>query len=440
MNQTFMYCYCCYMLLHFCFTFHHVCFNKKKKKKKKNLIADLEEGNRKCGQLTMKKAHIVSFFSTNSFGCQAIAVFESRRSPTEVMSTTYIFTDDYFENDTSHNNLTNYIPDQDILSCETKPLEPAAALILCLINAAIFLLAIPGNLLVGCVISSSINALTPSDMYLFHLTIADGLMALTIPFSATAMIQGWIFEDFMCKLISFVFDVNFYTSIIFLVCISVDRYLVIVHARETYKHRKRMCSWILCAAVWGLGLALAAPSFFHQVSKISNDSEILICSETYDKDNAALWRLAIRGVHHIFGFLLPLGVMITCYSITIARLLHTRGFHKHRAMKVIIVLVVAFLLCWTPYHLTTIVDTLLRGRVIPYDCAVRSSVSTALTVTNTLALLHSCINPFLYAFVGQRFRKKIMHLSQRKLRKERMSLSKFSRSTSQTSEGSGAVF
>lgn len=356
------------------------------------------------------------------------------------MTFTFVFTDDYFDNDTLHNNLTRYVLDDGTLSCEIKPLEPSAAVTLCLINTIIFILAIPGNLLVGWVIGSSRLALTPSDVYLFHLTIADGLMALTIPFWAISGIQGWIFGDFMCKFLHLIFDTNFYTSIIFLACISVDRYLVIVHASETLKSRKRMCSWILCATVWALGTALSLPSLFNEASKLSNDSEIMLCSEAFELGSATSWRLATRGLHHIFGFFLPLCVMITCYSITIARLLHTRGFQKHRAMKVIIVVVIAFLLCWMPYHLTTIVDTLLRGRVIPYDCAMRRSVSIAMNITNSLALLHSCINPILYAFVGERFRKKMMQFFQRKLRQERISLSKFSRSTSQTSEGSGAVF
>lgn len=356
------------------------------------------------------------------------------------MSIYYIIDDyDLFDNDTVYSNVTAIVDDR-TSPCNLELLEPTAALTLSLIDAIIFLLAIPGNLLVGWVIGSSRAALTPSDVYLIHLTIADGLMALTIPFTAVYLIQGWLFGDFLCKLLSFVFDTNFYTSIIFLACISVDRYLVIVRASETLKSRKRMCSWVLCAAVWLLGAAFSLPSLFNEVSKLHNDSDTLTCSPSFKLASATSWRLATRGFSHIIGFFLPLTVMITCYGITISRLLRTRGFQKHRAMKVIVVVVAAFFLCWTPYHLTVMVDTLLRASVIAADCAKRTSVSAALRVTHSLALLHSCINPLLYAFVGERFRKKMMQLFQRKLRQERLSLSWFSRSTSQTSEASGIVF
>nr|XP_004575239.2 C-X-C chemokine receptor type 2 [Maylandia zebra] len=352
------------------------------------------------------------------------------------MSFFYEFEENYFENDSivnGSNASSTYTPDLDTLECGYKPMEPLAAIILCKILIGIFLLAIPGNMLVGWVIRTSQQTLTPSDVYLFHLTIADGLMALTLPFFAVALIQGWIFGDFLCKFLNLVMDANFYTSIIFLACISIDRYLVIVHARETLKSRQRMCSKMLCTAVWALGCALALPALFKHVNKK------MICSVSFDIGSSTVWRIATRGFIHIFGFLVPAIVMISCYSITVARLLLTRGFQKHRAMRVIITVVIAFLLCWTPYQITIMVDILLRANVVQFNCAMRKSVSTAVVATHCLALLHSCINPFLYAFVGEKFRKKMKLLLHRKLRQERMSGSRFSRSTSQTSEGIGTV-
>ncbi|XP_054479982.1 C-X-C chemokine receptor type 2-like [Anoplopoma fimbria] len=347
----------------------------------------------------------------------------------EVMSYIYSYEEDNF---TSYENETPYIVDPTTLSCEKEPLPPTTALTLCVILIAIFLLAVPGNLLVGWVISTSRKALTPSDAYLFHLTIADGLLALTIPFMAVELIKGWIFGDFMCKFLSLVTEANFYTSIIFLACISIDRYLVIVHASGNLRSHQRKCSRLLCAAVWALGWALALPALFKDASKLT-------CSETFDIGSATSWRNATRGFRHIFGFLLPLVVMVTCYSITIERLLRTRGFRKHRAMKVIIAVVIVFLLCWTPHHLTMMIDTLMRTDVILFNCAFRRAVNFALVFTQILALSHSCINPFLYAFVGEKFRDNMMQLVNRKARQERMSGSKFSRSTSQTSEGNGTL-
>ncbi|KAF7214723.1 C-X-C chemokine receptor type 2 [Nothobranchius furzeri] len=349
------------------------------------------------------------------------------------MSITFTVEDGYFnENETFPPDLN-----PNTIACRLKPLENTVALILCLIQITNFLLAIPGNLLVGLVIWTSRQVLTSSDVYLFHLTIADGLMALTLPFFAVDLVQGWLFGDFMCKLLWVVFEANFYTSIIFLACISVDRFLVIVHANETDRSHMRRCSRLLCAVVWALGWALALPALFHD-AKFDVDLQRYSCTETFDIGSSTGWRVATRAFQHFCGFLVPLMVMMVCYSITIARLMSTRGFQKHRAMRVIISVVMVFLLCWAPYNVTLMVDTLLRAELITFDCTTRMSVSAALKLTFVLALLHSSINPFLYAFVGEKFRKKMMLLL-RKVRQERMSGSRFSRSTSQTSEGTGTV-
>ncbi|XP_029942116.1 C-X-C chemokine receptor type 1-like [Salarias fasciatus] len=314
------------------------------------------------------------------------------------MSITYVFSDDYF----AYNSSVVFDVNPKTIPCELEPLQTPVALSLCVILIVIFLLAIPGNMLVG---------------------IAGPRLD---------------FGDFMCKFLNLVIEANFYTSIIFLACISIDRYLVIVHSNETLKGRHR-CSRLLCAAVWALGWALALPALFHDAFQPDPDSPVFACSETFDIGSATMWRLATRGFRHIFGFLVPLVVMVTCYTITVTRLLHTRGFQKHRAMRVIIAVVVAFLLCWLPYHITMVVDTLLRAELIKPDCTTRKAVNLALVVTNTLALLHSCINPFLYAFVGEKFRERMKVLLRRKLRQERLSISKISRTTSQTSEGAGTI-
>lgn len=347
--------------------------------------------------------------------------------------------EDFYVDMNYTDNATLYIPNPQTITCEKAPLGLAAAVALCAILVVIFLLAIPGNIIVGWVIGANRQALSPSDVYLVHLTVADGLLALTLPFWAVAAIHGWVFGDFLCKVLNLTIEANFYTSILFLVCISIDRYLVIVRAAETRRDRKRICSWFVCAAIWAVGWALALPALFNDAFRPDPDSERMTCSERYDIGSARTWRHVTRGLNHIVGFLFPLVVMVTCYSITIVRLLRTRGFQKHRAMRVIVAVVIAFLLCWTPYHLTVIVDTLIRFKVIPYNCRIRRSVNTALHITHSLALSHSCINPILYAFVGEKFRKNLSLLVERRLRQERVSASRISRSTSQTSEGTGAV-
>lgn len=293
----------------------------------------------------------------------------------------------------------------------------------------IFLLAIPGNLVVGLVIGLSKQALPPSDLYLLHLAVADLLLAITLPFWATSATKGWIFGDAMCKIVTILQEVSFYSSILFLTCISMDRYMVIVRAMESRKANRQMVSWGICVAVWVVGALLSLPGLFSS-SFVSQNSRQIVCAELYDPSSADMWRLLTRIVRHTLGFLIPLAIMLPCYGVTIMRLFRIRGgFQRQRAMRVIVFVVVAFLLCWTPYHIAVMADTFFRTKIVPYQCTARIAVDQAMFVTQSLGLLHSCVNPVLYAFVGEKFRKRLLQIMRKMGIAERTSLSRSSRSS-----------
>ncbi|XP_016299879.1 C-X-C chemokine receptor type 1, partial [Sinocyclocheilus anshuiensis] len=339
-------------------------------------------------------------------------------------------------NYTDLQNSTDYVLDEKTLLCSFT-MADAVNIAFCVFYVLIFLMAVPGNLIVGWVIASNRHSLSASDVYLFNLMLADTLLALILPFSAVSIIHGWVFGDIACKLVYMVKEVNFYTSILFLVCISMDRYMVIVRAMESRKAQRRLCSGVACALVWVLGLVLSLPSFYNEAF-YEPVSKQTVCAERFEMNHADEWRLATRIMRHLLGFLFPLVVMLICYSITVERLLRTRGFQKQRAMKVIIAVVVAFLLCWTPFHVSTMADTLLRAKVVEFSCFTRTAVDVAMFATQNLGLLHCCVNPVLYAFVGEKFRRRFLQMLRRKGVLERFSVSRSSRSSSLTSEATSS--
>ncbi|KAG6925341.1 complement C3a receptor 1 [Chelydra serpentina] len=104
----------------------------------------------------------------------------------------------------------------------------------------------------------------------------------------------------------------------------------------------------------------------------------------------------------IFGFLLPFSIMAACY-ILIAVKMHGARFTKPRGktLRVILVVVVAFFVCWAPFHAVGALSLLaLPGTGFMEAVALWDRLSTALAYAN------SCINPLLYVFVGRDFRRK----------------------------------
>lgn len=314
----------------------------------------------------------------------------------------------YDELNITNNDSEIFYPDPATQPCDTVTTSEVAMLVVCVFYVIVFLLAIPGNLVVGLVIGTSKQRLNPSDLYLLHLAIADLLQAITLPFWATSVMQGWVFGDVMCKIVTITQELSFYSSILFLTCISMDRYMVIVWAMEARKVDQQVVSWGLCAAVWMIGGLLSLPGLFSS-SFFSKNANHTVCGLKYDPSSADDWRLATRVLRHALGFVIPLIVMVPCYAVTVQRLFHVRGgFQRQRAMRLIICVVVAFLLCWMPYHVAVMADTFFRAKIVPYGCPERMAVDQAMFATQSLGLLHSCVNPVLYAFVGEKFRKRLL--------------------------------
>ncbi len=326
-------------------------------------------------------------------------------------------------------NYTEFILNPETQPCSTVSIPDVVMVVVSVFYILVFLLAIPGNLVVVLVIGLSKQSLPPSDLYLLHLAIADLLLAITLPFWATSVTKGWVFEDTMCKIVTILHELSFYSSILFLTCISMDRYMVIVRAMEARKANRQLVSWGVCAAVWAVGALLSLPGLFSS-SFVSQNSGQLVCAEQYDPSIADVWRLTTRILRHTLGFIIPLAIMLPCYGVTIKRLLHIRGgFQRQRAMRVIVFVVVAFLLCWTPYHVAGMTDTFFRAKIVPYDCLARMAVDQTMFATQSLGLLHSCVNPVLYAFVGEKFRKRLVQKMRKMGIMERTSVSRSSRSS-----------
>uniref|UniRef100_A0A3Q3W4X8 G-protein coupled receptors family 1 profile domain-containing protein n=1 Tax=Mola mola TaxID=94237 RepID=A0A3Q3W4X8_MOLML len=326
-------------------------------------------------------------------------------------------------------NYSEFEVDPETQPCSSFSISNAVMFTVSVFYIVVFLLAIPGNLVVGLVIGLCKQSLPPSDLYLLHLAVADLLLAVTLPFWATSVTKGWVFGDALCKIVNILQELSFYSSILFLVCISMDRYMVIVRAMEARKVNRRAVSWGVCAAVWVVAAFMSLPGLFSSSFLAQNSSQI-VCAERYEPDSADIWRLTTRMLRHTLGFIIPLAIMLPCYGVTIKRLLRVRGsFQRQRAMRVIVLVVVAFLLCWTPYHIAMMTDTFFRTKIVPYQCPARRAVDQAMFATQTIGLLHSCVNPVLYAFVGEKFRKRLVQIMRKMGLAERASVTRSSRSS-----------
>ncbi|XP_063734426.1 C-X-C chemokine receptor type 3.1 isoform X2 [Eleginops maclovinus] len=274
-----------------------------------------------------------------------------------------------------------------------------------------FVVGVLGNGLLLGVLVKSRGSWSVTDTFILHLGVADLLLLLTLPLWAaqSAREQGWVFGTPLCKITGAVFTINFYCGIFLLACISLDRYLSIVHATQMYSRRNPRVVHMSCLAVWFFSLLLSLPDwiFYEAVmdSRRVTRTECVPNFNRHDPQRVFRWELASRLLYHIAGFLLPSAVLIFCYSCILHRLrCGSQGLQKQKAFRIIVAVVVVFFISWTPYHITLMVDTFHSED----SCGVQLSLQKAMLVTSTLGYLHCSLNPILYAFVGVKFRRQLV--------------------------------
>ncbi|KAJ3598471.1 hypothetical protein NHX12_001981 [Muraenolepis orangiensis] len=253
------------------------------------------------------------------------------------------------------------------------------------------MLGVLGNLLVVWVMVAGVGLRSVTDVCLFNLAMADLLLLSSLPFLAHQARRHWSFGDGWCKAVLGTYYVGFYGGIFFLVLMSVDRYLAIVHAILALKARTRTFGAVAAVVTWAAGLLASFP-------------------ETLKEGDPHHWQLFGLLKMNVLGLVLPLVIMTFCYGCIIRKLLSGRS-SRRPAVRLILVVVVAFLCCWLPYNLTCFIKALeLMGIPKEISCHHSSNLRTAVQVTEVVAYSHSCLNPVLYVFVGQRFRRRLLRL------------------------------
>ncbi|XP_056323150.1 C-C chemokine receptor type 9a [Danio aesculapii] len=278
----------------------------------------------------------------------------------------------------------------------------------------IVILGAIGNSLVVWIYANFKNRLKAmTDVYLLNLAVADLFFLCTLPFWAADSIYGWAFGSGLCKAVSAIYKINFFSSMFLLTCISVDRYIVIVQTTKAQnsKRSRLLYSKLICVLVWLLAALMSIPECLFARSKEDDESNTF-CTMVYWNNENNRTKILVLALQICMGFCIPLVVMIFCYTNIIRTLLKTRNFQKHKALRVILAVVAVFVLSQLPYNGMLVFQATQAANMTVTNCTEAIRFDIAGQVMKSIAYMHSCLNPFLYAFVGVRFRKDVMRIFQ----------------------------
>ncbi|XP_062845865.1 galanin receptor type 1b [Trichomycterus rosablanca] len=295
---------------------------------------------------------------------------------------------------------------QDANSTVSESLGPEAVIVP-VIFGCIFFLGIVGNSLVMVVIGriKSKRSRSTTNVFILNLSIADlSFLLFCVPFQATIYsLPEWVFGAFLCKFVHYFVTMSMLVSIFTLVAMSVDRYVAVVLSKKSPCIRNRRNALAGVCVIWALSFVFAVPVAQHQI--LTNHPDAPNSSFCWEIWSERMARRTYKITILIIGYLLPLFLITCCYTKVLYHLhkkiknMSKKSEHsKRKTAQTVLLVVAAFLFCWMPHHI--IAMWVEFGEFPLNDASFAFRI-----ISHCLAYGNSCVNPILYAFLSENFRK-----------------------------------
>ncbi|XP_062560136.1 somatostatin receptor type 2-like [Armigeres subalbatus] len=290
---------------------------------------------------------------------------------------------------------------------------PTTYTVFMILYAVVCLVGVMGNTLVIYVVLRFSNMQTVTNMYILNLAIADECFLIGIPFLiATMHMKRWVFGGAMCKAYMVSTSITQFTSSIFLFIMSADRYIAICHHISSPKYRTPLVSRIVSALAWLASALIMLPIMIYgDIIELQPNS--YSCQIVWPESHEHIPGYTFTLYSLILGFVVPLCFIMTFYCLVIRKLRNvgpkttnkSRGKRRsHRKVtKLVLTVITVYILCWLPYWISQVaLITSPDG-----SCSTRLDIILFLLV-GCLGYINSAINPILYAYLSENFKKSFL--------------------------------
>ncbi|XP_023670882.2 C-C chemokine receptor type 8-like [Paramormyrops kingsleyae] len=293
----------------------------------------------------------------------------------------------------------------------------------------LFVFGVISNGLVMWVMLICVKLQSITDICLLNLAVADLLLLITLPFLAHYARADWVFGSVMCKVVMGSYYIGFNSSTFFVVIMSIDRYLAVVHAVNFLQTKTRRYRLIMIVITWIVALLASFPEL--TLIDFYRRRHTSLCEVGYHSE--PFWRAFGLFKMNVTSLLIPFFIMVFCYSMILRRILLCKSTNR-KTIRLMLLVVVVFFCCWTPYNVASFFQAL-ELLDIYASCKSSKAIRLSLQVMAALAYSHTCLNPIIYVFVGEKFRRHLFKLLNRMpCMKNKFMISTFSSQLSQTSK------
>lgn len=251
---------------------------------------------------------------------------------------------------------------------------------------------------------------TRSNIFLFNLVLCDLAWTFTAPITIylhSYKMSGDSLEAF-CQIKKFVFYVNLYGSILFLTLISVDRYINTVHpiASMTWWTMRKVKAISICAWIFVVIESLSDFLYLVAFKKSMNTTR---CTQM-NQDPLGHF-VSFSTLRFLFGFLLPISILLACYFRTCRVIRKFNQNHKRRqkSAKSLLLMSTALavlIISFVPYHIMSFVmiasqlDHILRPENVNVFLAVYE-------LSEIVCSINACLDPILYILANEEMQHRI---------------------------------
>ncbi len=275
-----------------------------------------------------------------------------------------------------------------------------------------FLLGLTGNGLVILVIACHAQLRSKAyHIYIWNLALADMFFTLTMPFYCYATFVGnWVFGNFVCKFGHVVRETNQFASVFSLAALSVDRFLASYYELDGWRTQKVGLG--VCGGVWLACTAISVPYWVYAEAFPSQRDGIHYCRIVWPTESLEVLVPFWAFFKLIIGLVVPFAIIVVSYAMLAVRLRRImrqsstrRVARPSRKMTVtVLVVVVAFLLCQTPYATVELISWKvfhdIRHKQVMPTAAFRRGFLILNNIAQILVFVSSCCNPILYGLTN----------------------------------------
>lgn len=275
---------------------------------------------------------------------------------------------------------------------------------------AIFIVGVIGNITALLVYLLKVRPWKSSTIIMVNLVLTDLLFMISLPFLVYYYVlnDSWTLGITVCRFARFIFHFNLYGSILFLSCVSIFRYVAIVHPQHSHKIRRKRWGVVSCALVWVVTLAELSPILYVlDTVDLNNETH---CSDFASNNPQRVWPYS--WVLTVLGYLVPLMVVCACYWRIIVELKkgpHMGSTKRVRARRLIVLILTCFTVCFLPYHVLRAFRV--YTRLTPgMNCMLDQGIHVAYIISRPIAVLNIIFNLPLYTLSDDSFKQAFMEL------------------------------